>query len=104
VRLSRLVPLYAVLLLALAALGGLNQARFSHQAELIERKSFLYARIAELRAEAALVQGPLAVGAWARVQGMVPSPEVERARHVAYLPAPEGGDPPVGLEVRTIWR
>lgn len=103
-RLTRLVPLYTVLLLSLAAMGALNQARFSYEARLIERKSELFAEITELRAGAALVRGPLAVGAWAQAQGMVPTPEVERVRHVAPYPAPSSSDAPTGVEVRTVWR
>jgi hypothetical protein len=104
VRLTRFVPLYACLVLALAAMGAVNQGRFDRQAWLIDRKAALYADIVELRAQAAVVEGPLAVGAWAREHGMVPSPEVDGVRHVAPYPAPEASVLPTGLEVRTIWR
>jgi hypothetical protein len=104
VRLTRLVPLYAALLLALAGVGALNQARFSQEARLIDRKDELYAQITELRAAAALVQGPLAVSDWAREQGMVPTPDVSNIRHVAPFPAPRSEEPATGLEVRTAWR
>ncbi|HEX7003239.1 MAG TPA: hypothetical protein VF168_03535 [Trueperaceae bacterium] len=103
-RLSRLVPLYLILVLALAAVGGVNQGRYRYEAQLIERKSELYAHITELRAGAAQVRGPLAVGAWAREQGMVPSPEIELVRHVAPYPAPQTTPLPTGVEVRTVWR
>lgn len=103
-RLSRFVPLYAVLVLALALIGGINQVRYRHQARLIEHKAELHALIGELRGDAARIRGPLAVGAWARHNGMVPSPEVGQLRHVAYFPAPEAQTAPSGLEVRTIWR
>jgi hypothetical protein len=104
VRLTRFVPLYATLLLALAALGVLNQARFERQAWLIDRKAELHAEIGELRSEAALVRGPLAVGAWARAQGMVPAPEVAQVRHAAAVPAPPTDTAESGLEMRTVWR
>lgn len=100
----RLIPLYVALVLALAALGAINQVRFAHQEGLIEHKSDLYREIAELRSEAALVHGPLAVGAWARAEGMVPSPEVQQVRHAAFLPAPEAQPTLNGLEMRTRWR
>lgn len=103
-RLSRLVPLYLVLLLALSALGAVNQARYSFEARLIERKAALFAQITELRAGAAQVRGPLAVGSWAREQGMIPTPEVEQVRHVAPYPAPQASEPVSGVEVRTVWR
>ncbi|MEX2535917.1 MAG: hypothetical protein WD273_10020 [Trueperaceae bacterium] len=103
-RLTRLVPLYAVLLLALAAVGVVNQARFGHEARLIERKVQLFEEITELRAGAAVVRGPLAVGAWARTRGMVSTPEVEQTRHVAPLAPPQIAAPPTGLEMRTVWR
>jgi hypothetical protein len=103
-RLTRFVPLYAGLVLALAAVGGLNQVRFEHQARLIERKNELHSEIGDLRAAAALVRGPLAVGAWARAQGMVPAPEVIQVRHAAQFPAPRPESAPTGLEMRTIWR
>ena len=103
-RLSRLVPLYLILILSLAALGAVNQGRYRHEARLIEQKSDLFARITELRAGAAQVRGPLAVGNWAREQGMVPTPEVEMVRHVAPYPAPQSTDLPTGVEVRTVWQ
>lgn len=103
-RLTRFVPLYAGLVLTLALIGGFNQVRYRHQARLIEHKAELHALISDLRSEAALIRGPLAVGAWARQNGMVPSPEVGQLRHVAYFPAPQTQTPPTGLEMRTIWR
>lgn len=102
--LSRLVPLYVALVLTLATLGAVNQARFQRQAQLIERKGELYGTIGELRSQAAAVQGPLAVGAWAREHGMVPAPEVSQVRHVAPLPAPRPQKSTGGFEMRTIWR
>lgn len=103
-KLSRLVPLYLILILSLAAIGVVNQGRYRYEARLIDRKGELHARITELRAGAAQVRGPLAVGAWAREQGMVPSPEVEMVRHVAPYPAPQTDLLPTGVEVRTVWR
>jgi hypothetical protein len=103
-KLTRFVPLYVALLLALSAVGVLNQARFEREAWLIERKAELHADIGDLRSAAALVRGPLAVGAWARGQGMVPAPEVSRIRHAAAVPAPGPETVHTGLEMRTIWR
>lgn len=103
-RLSRLVPLYVALLLVLAGFGALNQDRYEHQLSLLDRKARLYDRIVELRAESALVRGPLAVGAWARREGMVPAPEIASVRHVARYEAPAATEQPSGLEVRTVWR
>ena len=103
-RLSRLVPLYLLLVLSLAAIGAVNQARYSYEAQLIEAKGDLFARITELRAGAARVRGPLAIGDWANAQGMIPSPQIERIRHVAPYPAPQTNELPTGVEVRTVWR
>ena len=103
-KLSRLVPLYLLLILALATMGALNQGRYGYEADLIEQKGELFERITELRARAAQVKGPLAVGAWAREQGMVPTPEVDLVRHVAPYPAPQMDTLPTGVEVRTVWR
>lgn len=103
-KLRSLAPLYVALLLGLAALGALNQERHHRQAALIERKAHLHSLIAELRAEAAHVTGPLAVGAWARSNGMIPAPDVPDIRHAAAYPAPEEASYEGGLEVRTVWQ
>lgn len=102
---GRAVPLYLALLLGLAALGALNQRLLDRELALIEAREEARREIVALRAEAASVQGPLAVARWAQERGMVPAPEVEVAEHVMPLPAPELPAPePVGLEVRTVWR
>ena len=100
----RTVPPYVVLLLALALLGGLDQGLYRRHARLLDEKAALRAEVAELRARAAAVQGPMAVGDWARARGMVPAPEVANVRQVAPAPAPEPAALPSGVEVRTVWR
>lgn len=103
-RLRRFVPAYVVLLLVLAAFGGINQNRLAERNRLLDRKEALRLRVVDLRAQAATVQGPLAVSRWAQAQGMVPAPEVERTQHLLSVPAPEPPRPAEGLEVRTVWR
>lgn len=101
---ARLIPAYLVLLLALAALGGWNQARLQEQNELLARKENLRLEIVQLRARTAARTGPLAVSRWAEANGMVPSPEVEDTEHLFSTPAPTFEPQSVGLEVRTVWR
>lgn len=103
-RLRRFIPAYVALLLALAALGAVNQDRLARRTDLIERKEALRLEVVGLRAEAAAVQGPLAVSGWAQAQGMVPAPEAESTRHLLSVPAPSPAGAAEGLEVRTIWR
>lgn len=103
-RLKSLAPLYVVLVLGLAAIGAANQERHHRQANLIEHKAQLHSEIAGLRAEAAHVTGPLAVGSWARSNGMIPAPDVPDIRHAAVYPAPEAATRDRGLEVRTVWQ
>lgn len=102
-----LVGLYLTMLLALAALGAHNQALAGREAAL--RADLADARLAtvDARADAAAVEGPLAVARWAQARGMVPAPDVERVRHVQPLPAPPippSPDPTPTLEVTTTWR
>jgi hypothetical protein len=102
---ARALPLYLALLLALAALGAANQRLLDRELALIEAREEARREIVALRAEAAAVQGPLAVARWAQERGMVPAPEVEVVEHVMPLPAPALPAPePTGLEVRTVWR
>src|SRR6056297_1944955 len=102
---GRAVPLYLALLLGLAALGAVNQRLLDRELALIEAREAARREIVALRAEAASVQGPLAVARWAQERGMVPAPEVETVEHVMPLPAPRPLAPePTGLEVRTEWR
>lgn len=103
-RLRRFVPAYVLLLLALAALGSVNQSRLAERTALLERKEALRLEVVGLRAEAATVDGPLAVSQWAQDRGMVPAPEVDRTRHMLSVPAPEPVRAAEGLEVRTVWR
>jgi hypothetical protein len=104
---TTLVGLYLTLLLALAALGAHNQALGRHEATL--HTDLAAARLAtvDARADAAAVEGPLAVARWAQTRGMVPAPDVETVRHVQPLPAPPtppAPDPTPTLEVTTTWR
>lgn len=104
-RASRAIPIYLALLLALAALGGNNQRLLGRELRLMDEREATRHEIVTLRAEAATVQGPLAVAHWAQERGMVPAPEIATVEHIMPLPAPEL--PPAietGLEVRTVWR
>lgn len=104
-RAARAIPVYLAALLALAAMGALNQRLLGYELDLMDRRETLRREIVDLRADAAAVQGPLAVAAWAQENGMVPAPEVDRVRHVLPLPAPVVPPlQPTGLEVRTVWR
>lgn len=100
----RTVPPYVLLLLALALLGAASQGVLRRHAGALDDKARLLSEVAVLRAEAAEVQGPLAVGRWARERGMVPAPEVTAVRHVAPSPAPSLAVAATGTEVRTVWR
>lgn len=97
---------YVALLLILAGLGAVSQQRYRHQAGLLEAKDAALVEIAERRAGAAVVNGPLAVTTWARAAGMVPAPDAPLTASVAPgLPAPETPVPLAPtLEVRTVWR
>jgi hypothetical protein len=100
----RAIALYLMLVPGLAALGGTNQLRFERQIELMDAKQELISHVVALRAEAARVEGPHAVTAWAEEHGMVPAPENDRIENVAPLAPPV--IPPLegGLEVRTVWQ
>lgn len=104
-RAIRVLPLYLALLLALAGLGAINQRLLDRELSLIETRESVRREIVALRAEAASVQGPLAVARWAQARGMVPAPEIANVEHVLPLPAPrpEAAEA-TGLEVRTRWR
>lgn len=104
-RLMRALPLYLALLVGLAALGATNQRLLDRELALIDERESLRREIAARRAEAAAVQGPLAVARWAQEHGMVPAPEIDGIEHVMPLPAPRDDAPEAtGLEVRTRWR
>ncbi len=104
-RAIRAVPVYVAMMLALAALGAMNQGLLERELTLMEQREATRREIVELRARAAAVQGPLAVARWAQEHGMVPAPEIETVEHVMPLPAPRLQAPePTGLEVRTQWR
>lgn len=102
----RSAPLLLIaLLLVLAALGVQNQRTFSQHVRLIDRKAGLHTLLADLRSQAAGISGPLAVGAWAREQGMIPAPQGRLIREVApELPPQPRPQLATGLELRTIWQ
>ncbi len=97
---------FGVLLLALAAVGATSQIRLDLQVELLNAKEIALVEVAARRADAAAVNGPLAVTSWARAAGMVPAPDA--ADVVAVAPGLPPSDPPAhpapALEVRTVWR
>lgn len=101
----RALPAYLALLLALAGLGAINQRLLDRELTLIETRESIQHEIVALRAEAASIQGPLAVARWAQTHGMVPAPETPNLEHVLPVPAPRPEAPEAtGLEVRTRWR
>jgi outer membrane biosynthesis protein TonB len=103
---KRAVLLYALLILVLAVLGAHGQMRYRHNARLLMLKDEALVTLAARRAEAAAVNGPLAVTTWARSAGMVPAPEAPDVMQVAPSPvAPPAAQPaPPYLEIRTVWR
>lgn len=98
------IPLFLALLLALAALGVINQRLYREQLTLMSSKQELLSAVAIARPQAAVVNGPQAVASWATANGMVPIPEARAARLIAATPAPTSADPLPSLELRTIWR
>jgi hypothetical protein len=103
---SRFVIAYLIAVVALAAIGSHGQTRYRHHARLLERKDVALIALAQRRAEAAAVNGPLAISSWARAAGMVPAPEVRDVIRVAPspVPPPHARLLPPTLEVRTVWR
>jgi hypothetical protein len=97
---------YIVLLLVLAVLGSASQQRFRAQARWLVAKEQAIVALVTARADAAAVNGPLAVTTWARQAGMVPAPDARQVEAVAPgLDAPTPPVPPSpGLEVVTVWR
>jgi hypothetical protein len=102
----RALVVYVALVLVLAALGSHGQIRYRHNARLLEAKDVAQVLLAERRAEAAAVNGPLAIARWARAAGMVPAPEAPDVIAVAPspLPPPERAIVPSHMEIRTVWR
>lgn len=103
-RTSRLMLVYIALVLALAALGAHNQTLYRQQWRLIDLKQQRQALAADLRAQAATVQGPLAVRHWALSRGMVAVPQGREALEVLPVAPPERPPAKGGLEIRTIWQ
>jgi hypothetical protein len=102
----RLVSVFVLALLTLAAVGSYAQQRFLHQAALLRAKDAAIVDVAVARSAAASVNGPLAITRWARERGMVSAPDAPDVIAVAPSPLP----PPMrtlvtpSLEVRTVWR
>ncbi len=97
---------YLVLLLTLAGVGALAQVRFDRQVELLDAKQQALIDVAARRADAAAVNGPLAITTWARATGMVPAPDAAEVVAVApgFPPPPPTTPATPALEVRTVWR
>lgn len=98
------LPLYLCLLVALALLGVANQRHLAHQVDLMDEKDRLLADVAVARVDAAAVDGPEAVAAWAREAGMVGVPEAGTARLIAAARAPATTHAEPVMELRTVWR
>lgn len=98
--------LFGVVLLVLAGVGAASQLRFDRQAALLATKEAALVELAARRADAAAVNGPLAVTSWARARGMVPAPDAAAVVPVAPGFPPIEPEPlaPPALEVRTVWR
>ncbi len=98
--------LYVAALLLLAGLGATSQLRYRTQAGLLADKEEAIVALAAARAEAASVNGPLAVTNWARRAGMVPAPDAPNVEAAAagLLPPPVPTPPSPWLEVQTVWR
>lgn len=101
-----LAAVCTALVLTLGGVGAISQLRFDRQAALLEQKEAALIELAARRAEAAIVNGPLAVTTWARAAGMVPAPDAGDVVAVAPGPAPDepAPGPTAALEVRTVWR
>ena len=100
----KLLSAYITLLLGLAVLGGYNQGLYKQQATLIDQKAKLQAQIRGLRAEAAPINGPLAISNWAKAQGMVSASQALNTRTVAPGPGPSIKHETGSVGVITIWR
>lgn len=99
----RWLALYLILLVGLSALGAANQRLYDLQSGLIARKEALRLELADLRRQAAAVNGTLAVRQWAYANGMVPATEIP-AQPVAPLSPPSRETPERGVELYTQWR
>ena len=99
----KLLGMYVALLFCLAIMGGFNQNLYQRQASLIQQKTQLQAHIRLLRAEAALINGPLAVPAWAKGKGMVSASQALNTRTVAPGPGPNVTKETGSVEVYTLW-
>jgi hypothetical protein len=103
---QRLTLIYVLALLLLAGVGSAAQNSYRAQARLLLSKEQAIVSLANARAAAARVNGPLAVGQWARAAGMVPAPDAESVEGVAAgLTAPKPPVHPIPwVEVVTVWR
>lgn len=99
----RWLALYLILLVGLSALGASNQRLYDLQSSLIAHKEALRLELADLRRQAAAVNGTLAVRQWAYANGMVPATEIP-AQLVAPLSPPSHEALERGVELYTQWR
>jgi hypothetical protein len=101
---KRLLLLYLIVIVLLAALGAYNQELHATRIALMAQKVALEAERVELRGRAATVTGPMAVRAWAVERGMVPAAQLGEAAAILRLEPPEVATPQTGLELWTVWR
>lgn len=109
--LTRVVVLYAFLLLVLAILGVKSQKLYRElngsrkDQGLLEKKHELLGNLTDLRHQVEQIKGPSAIRTWARSHGMVPINQLRQLQRVAPLVAPEIEEFSSGkLRVYTIWR
>ena len=102
---SRALRTYLIALLILAGIGSAAQRRYAEQSALLNVKAAATIELADARAIAERVAGPVAVRAWAREAGMVSSRlagDIETA--AAGLTPRERVIPTPTLTVSTVWR
>ncbi len=100
----RSVALYLVFMVALSAMGALNQDRLDRYTSLLDTKDDLIVASGQLRGRAEGIRGPEAVARWARGVGMVAVPENGAVVYVDTFQSPVSPPLPSGLEVETRWR
>lgn len=103
-RTKRLVVLYLLLMICLAAMGAYNQHLYRTQWRLIDTKKERLHSLSDARHAASSIIGALAVRKWAHEHGMIPSPEGAEAYRVYSAPPPDLTQATGGLEIRTLWR
>ncbi len=100
----RSVALYLVFMVALSAMGALNQDRLDRYTSLLDTKDERIVASGQLRGRAEGIRGPEAVARWAREVGMVAVPENGAVVYVDTIQSPVSPPLPSGLEVETRWR